>query len=58
MKVIIKVTGHQHQWLAGGYDLEIGHFQRWLQDGYLVHSVFLCPVSDGRVGLHETESSS
>ena len=25
-RVIIKVSGHQHQWLAGGYDLEIGHF--------------------------------
>ena len=24
--VIIKVSGHQYQWLAGGYDLEIGHF--------------------------------
>ena len=24
--VTIKVSGHQHQWLAGGYDLEIGHF--------------------------------
>ena len=24
--VIIKVLGHQHWWLAGGYDLEIGHF--------------------------------
>ena len=23
---IIKVSGHQHRWLAGGYDLEIGHF--------------------------------
>ena len=22
---IIKVLGHQHQWLAGGYDLEIRH---------------------------------
>ena len=22
-QVIIKVSGHQHQWLAGGYDLEI-----------------------------------
>ena len=21
-----KVKGHQHRWLAGGYDLEIGHF--------------------------------
>ena len=26
-RVIIKVSGHQHQWLAGGYDLEIGHFR-------------------------------
>ena len=25
-QVIIKVSGHQHQWLAGGYDLGIGHF--------------------------------
>ena len=24
---IIKVSGHQHRWLAGGYDLEIGHFR-------------------------------
>ena len=23
---IIKVSGHQHRWLAGGCDLEIGHF--------------------------------
>ena len=23
---IIKVSSHQYQWLAGGYDLEIGHF--------------------------------
>ena len=23
---IIKVSGHQHRWSAGGYDLEIGHF--------------------------------
>ena len=21
-----RVKGHQYQWLAGGYDLEIGHF--------------------------------
>ena len=26
MRVIIKVKCHQHQWLAGGYDLEIGQF--------------------------------
>ena len=25
-RAIIKVWGHQHQWLAGGYDLEIGQF--------------------------------
>ena len=25
-QAIIKVSGHQYQWLAGGYDLEIGHF--------------------------------
>ena len=25
-QVIIKVSGHQYQWLADGYDLEIGHF--------------------------------
>ena len=23
---IIKVSGHQYRWLAGGYDLEIEHF--------------------------------
>ena len=23
---IIKVSDHQYRWLAGGYDLEIGHF--------------------------------
>ena len=22
----IKGKGHQHRWLAGGYDLEIGHY--------------------------------
>ena len=25
-RAIIKVSGHQYQWLAGGYDMEIGHF--------------------------------
>ena len=24
-RAIIKVTGHLHRYLAGGYDLEIGH---------------------------------
>ena len=27
---IIKVLGHQHRRLAGFYDLEIGHFKRWI----------------------------
>ena len=27
-RAIIKVSGHQYQWLASGYDLEIGHFQK------------------------------
>ena len=27
---IIKVSGHQYRWLAGGYDLELGYFQKWL----------------------------
>ena len=29
-RAIIKVLGHQHRWLAGGYDLEIVHCLRWL----------------------------
>ena len=29
-QAIIKVSGHQHRWLAGGYDLEIGQLQRWI----------------------------
>ena len=29
-KVIIKVRGHQHWWLAGGYDLEMERLKRWL----------------------------
>ena len=29
-RAIIKVKGHQHCWLAGVYDLETGHFLRWL----------------------------
>ena len=24
------MKGHQQWWLAGGYDLEIGHFQSWI----------------------------
>ena len=29
-RMIIEVSGHQHQWLAGGYDVEIGHFLKWI----------------------------
>ena len=27
LTLITKVKGHQHRWLAGGYNLEIGHFR-------------------------------
>ena len=29
-QAIIKVSGHQYWWLESRYDLEIGHFQKWL----------------------------
>ena len=29
-RAIIKVSGHQYRWLAGGYDLEIGYFKKWI----------------------------
>ena len=29
-RAIIKVKGHQYRRLAGGYDLEIGQFWKWL----------------------------
>ena len=25
-QAFIKMSGHQHWWFVGGYDLEIGHF--------------------------------
>ena len=28
--MIIKTKGQQYQWLAGGYDLEIGHVYKWI----------------------------
>ena len=28
--IIIKVSCHQYQWFAGGYDREIGCFLKWL----------------------------
>ena len=30
VRVIIKVKGHQYWWLAGGYNLKIGHCYRWI----------------------------
>ena len=30
VRVIVEVKGHQHQWLADGYYLEIGHFYGWI----------------------------
>ena len=41
-RVIIKVSGHRHWWLAGGYDLEKGHFQKWLAWWLLGFIVFFC----------------
>ena len=36
-RVIIKMSGYHYRWLAGGYDLEIGHFKKclawWLPGG-------------------------
>ena len=29
-RVKTNVSGHQHRWLTGGYDLEIGHFEWWI----------------------------
>ena len=40
VQAIIKVSGHQYRWLAGGYDLEIGQFSD-LHGGYLLDSGFL-----------------
>ena len=28
--VNVYLKNHHYQWLSGGYDLEIGHFQKWL----------------------------
>ena len=39
--VIIKVSGHQHWWLAGGWDLEVGLFASGWHGGYLVDSDFV-----------------
>ena len=36
-QAIIKLSSHQYRWLAGSYDLEIGHFKKglacWLPGG-------------------------
>ena len=44
-RVIIKVLGHQHRWLAGGYDLEIGHFLEVVSMVVTWWIVAFCPVS-------------
>ena len=36
-----RVQGDQYQGLAGGYDSEIGHFEKWLTGGYQVDSDFV-----------------
>ena len=43
--MIIKVSGHQHLWLAGGYDLKIGHVRSGGHGGYLVESGFFAQCS-------------
>ena len=43
-RAIIKMSGHQHWWLAGGYNLEIEYVRSGLHGGYLVDSGFLCSV--------------
>ena len=37
-RAMIKVSGHQYRWLAGGYDLEMDIFRSGLHGG---HSGFL-----------------
>ena len=42
-RVMMKVLGHQqYWWLAGGYDLEIGHFWNFLVDSGLLHTFAHC----------------
>ena len=38
-RVIIKVLDHQHQWLAGGYGLEIGLFRAIVVTLWIVASL-------------------
>ena len=50
-RVIIRdVSGHQYQWLAGGIDLEIGQFQKWLAWWLLDIMAFL------RIGISSKNS--
>ena len=37
-RAMIKALGHQHRWLAGGYDLATGHFRGCWHGGYLMDS--------------------
>ena len=38
------MNGHQHRWLAGGYDLEIGHILRWITWWLAVGKWLFCAV--------------
>ena len=58
MRAIIKVKGHQHQWLAGGYDLEIEQFLEvasmvvsWSVVAFLPSERYICIVSPSMTHL-------
>ena len=48
-QVIVKVSGHQYPWLAGGYDLEIGQFWKWLACWLPGKQWFMRSASQSRV---------
>ena len=50
---IIKVSGYQYRWLTGGYDLEMGHFQKWLP-WWLPGGVVACLRNDYVSGIFVT----
>ena len=39
--VALKVSGHQYRWLAGGFELEIGEFWKWVAWWLPLRSVFI-----------------
>ena len=46
----------QHRWLAGGYDLEIGHFQRWIAWWLAGGQWLFCPVIHDNYVVHNLAS--